>query len=110
MIGEDIIENNDDENIDDEEEKSEEYESTGDDDVVVEEKIEETANILQDVSKTFTLTNQHADVNGNQDEEADIEDDESDNEPAVEIGIEECEMLKDCLQRKLNLLISTQER
>ena len=110
MIGEDIIEDNDEKNVDNEEEKSEEYESTGDDDVVVEEKIEETANILQDVSKTFILTNQHADVNGNQDEEADIEDDESDNEPAVEIGIEECEMLKDCLQRKLNLLISTQER
>jgi hypothetical protein len=37
-------------------------------------------------------------------------DDESDDGSAVEIGVEECCMLKDCLQRKLDSLKSTEER
>ena len=111
MIGEDIIENNDDDNDDDEEDKSEENETRGDNDEVVEgEKMQKTANILQNETRTSPSKDHHTDDNRNQDEEADVEDNESDDEPAVEIGIEECEMLKDCLQRKLNFLVSTQER
>lgn len=36
--------------------------------------------------------------------------DGSDNGSAVEIGVEECCMLKDCLQRKLDSLMGTEER
>lgn len=49
-------------------------------------------------------------------EEQQLEDDEEDAEgksddgSAVEIGVEECCMLKDCLQRKLDSLKSTEER
>lgn len=48
------------------------------------------------------------DSNGCSGDEDDSEDDEE--APAVEVGIEECEMLRDCLQRKLDLLLSTEER
>lgn len=36
--------------------------------------------------------------------------DESDDGSVVEIGVEECCMLKDCLQRKLDSLMRTEER
>jgi hypothetical protein len=65
---------------------------------------------------TSLLGDDTDDVTVAEEEEQQIEgneedaEDESDDGSAVEIGVEECCMLKDCLQRKLDSLKSTEEK